>query len=401
MTILTVSQLNTYIKSVIDYDQKLKNIYLSGEISNLKIHYSGHIYFTLKDEKSEIRAVMFKNASLRLKFRPENGMNILARGNVTVYDAKGQYQLICDDMQPDGIGALTIAFEQLKIRLHKEGLFDEERKKPIPSLPEKIGVITASAGAAVHDILSILERRFPLAEIYFVPVAVQGNNAAPEISKAVKRLNQTDCNVIILGRGGGSVEDLWAFNEESVARSIFESRIPIVSAVGHETDFTISDFVADLRAATPSAAAELCSSDWHDLIFTIDSFQERIIGYFKQKIADYEACVGDAVKIIEINKPLNLVIDQQRSLDYNIQRIYQSAGHLINNLQNQLELCFSILDSHNPAKILSRGFAYVTDDKGKHVSGIGSVGPNDVLTIQFYDGKATVTVTDTETANNN
>ena len=401
MTILTVSQLNTYIKSVIDYDQKLKNIYLSGEISNLKIHYSGHIYFTLKDEKSEIRAVMFKNASLRLKFRPENGMNILARGNVTVYDAKGQYQLICDDMQPDGIGALTIAFEQLKIRLHKEGLFDEERKKPIPSLPEKIGVITASTGAAVHDILSILERRFPLAEIYFVPVAVQGNNAAPEISKAIKRLNQTDCDVIILGRGGGSVEDLWAFNEESVARSIFESRIPIVSAVGHETDFTISDFVADLRAATPSAAAELCSSDWHDLVFTIDSFQERIIGYFKQKIADYEAGVGDAEKIIEINKPLNLVIDQQRSLDYNIQRIYQSSGHLINNLQNQLELFVSILDSHNPARILSRGFAYVTDDKGKHVSGIGSVGPNDVLTIQFYDGKATVTVTDTETANNN
>ena len=260
---VTVSQLNTYIRSRMEEDPTLQSLFVVGEISNFTDHYrSGHLYLSLKDEKSVIRAVMFAQYARRLRFRPEDGMKVIARGRVGVYEANGQYQLYIEDMQPDGLGALNLAFEQLKQKLEKEGLFARERKKPLPKYPERIGVITSPTGAAVQDITTILARRFPLAEIVFCPVLVQGEGAAPQIVKALEEMNRRQAaDVIILGRGGGSLEDLWAFNEESVARAVAASEIPVISAVGHETDFTICDFAADCRAATPSAAAELAVPD--------------------------------------------------------------------------------------------------------------------------------------------
>ena len=396
MTILTVSQLNTYIKSVIDYDQRLKNIYLSGEISNLKIHYSGHIYFTLKDEISELRAVMFKGSAVRLRFEPENGMKVLVRGNVTVYESKGQYQIVCDDMQPDGIGALTKAFEQLKKKLESEGLFDEALKKPIPTMPEKIGVITASTGAAVHDIFSILERRYPIASILFIPVAVQGVNAAGEISSAIDRLSSSDCDVIIVGRGGGSTEDLWAFNEEIVARSIFNCRIPVISAVGHETDYTIADFVADLRAATPSAAAELCSTDWRDIAYTIDSISDNTEYLIKRIITRSDSDLRDSENKIKLYSPENKINSQILTLLNSSESINKSIDTLVERFNNQLQLLITSIDSHNPTKILSRGYAAVKDSEGNTVKSVKQLSVWQSVSIQLSDGKAFCTVNDLE-----
>ena len=252
-TVLKVSQINTYLKSLMDSDMNLKNIYITGEISNFTNHYrTGHLYFTLKDEKSAIKAVMFRSSAERLRFEPENGMKVLIRGSVTVFERDGTYQIYCDDMIPEGIGDLTVAFEQLKEKLKKQGLFDEEFKQELPLYPQRIGVITSPTGAALQDILTVLSRRYPSGEIVFEGVQVQGDSAAPQIAEAIRKFNRLNgADVIIVGRGGGSIEDLWAFNEEEVARAIFESRIPIISAVGHETDFTISDFVSDMRAPNP------------------------------------------------------------------------------------------------------------------------------------------------------
>ena len=257
--VVTVSQLNAYVKSIMDSDYNLSDILVSGEISDFTNHYrTGHYYMTLKDEKACIQAVMFKGSNIRLKFMPENGMRVIARGRVSVFERDGKYQLYIDDMQPDGIGSLSIAFEQLKAKLEKEGLFDKSKKPRIPVCPMRVGVVTSPTGAAVRDIVNVLGRRFPLAQIVFCPVQVQGENAAPQIADAIKRFNKGKyADVLIVGRGGGSVEDLWAFNEEIVARAVAGSEIPIISAVGHETDFTICDFAASLRAPTPSAAAEL------------------------------------------------------------------------------------------------------------------------------------------------
>ena len=264
-TVYSVTELNNYVKSLLDNDGNLKSVFVTGEISNFKNHYSGHMYMTIKDEGGAIKAVMFSSYASRLKFVPENGMKVIIFGSVSLYVKDGSYQLYITDMQPDGVGALNLAFEQLKEKLGNEGLFDTKNKKQIPRFPEKIGVATAPDGAAVRDIFSVLKRRYPVAEIVFCPVAVQGASAAPEIAEAIRLFNkQSECDVLIIGRGGGSLEDLWAFNEEIVARAIFESDIPVISAVGHETDFTIADFVADLRAPTPSAAAELLCENIFD-----------------------------------------------------------------------------------------------------------------------------------------
>ncbi|MBQ3004952.1 MAG: exodeoxyribonuclease VII large subunit, partial [Clostridia bacterium] len=269
---ITVSQLNAYLKSIIEYDDNLRDFYLKGEISNFTNHYrTGHLYMTLKDGESQVKAVMFRSAAQKLKFRPENSMQIIARGRISVYERDGQYQFYIEEMQPDGVGALALAFEQLKKKLENEGLFSKEYKKPIPEFPERIGVVTSPTGAAIQDILNVLGRRYPKAEVIFAPVQVQGDSASGQIAKAIFEFNQKKCaDVLIVGRGGGSIEDLWAFNEEVVARAVFASKIPIISAVGHETDFTICDFVADLRAPTPSAAAELATPDIDKLYSLID-----------------------------------------------------------------------------------------------------------------------------------
>lgn len=256
--VLTVSELTGMIKYLFDSNEILRQVYVRGEISNFKYHLSGHLYFVLKDERAQIRCVMFKNRTILLPFMPENGMKVIALGYVTVYERNGEYQLYVDDMQPDGIGALYLAYEKLKEKLQKEGLFDVSFKKPIPFLPKKIGIITSLNGAAIRDLLTVIRRRYPNVNILIAPVSVQGKQAVDEICEAIKDLNNVgNLDVIILGRGGGSIEELWTFNEEKVARAIFNSRIPIISAVGHETDYTIADFVADKRAPTPSAAGEM------------------------------------------------------------------------------------------------------------------------------------------------
>ena len=296
--VLTVSQLNRYVKSIIEQDFNLQTVFVQGEISNFTNHYkTGHFYMTIKDEFSSIKAVMFKTANMRLKFMPENSMSVIIRGRVSVFERDGQYQLYIDDMQPDGTGALSLAFEQLKNRLAAEGLFDAERKKPIPVYPHRVGVVTSPTGAAIRDIINVISRRFSLAELILCPVSVQGENAAPQIKAAIELFNKKKAaDVLIVGRGGGSVEELWAFNEEIVARAVAASEIPVISAVGHETDFTICDFVADLRAPTPSAAAELAVPDKLQQIGMLNAYQKRIksalddrFSYEKSKLELYKS----------------------------------------------------------------------------------------------------------------
>ncbi|MBQ8027487.1 MAG: exodeoxyribonuclease VII large subunit, partial [Clostridia bacterium] len=275
MPVLSVGQINTFIKSIIDGDPNLSNVFVVGEISNFTNHYrTGHFYFTLKDKEAAIKAVMFRSSAQRLCFMPENGMSVIIRGRISVFERDGQYQLYADDMQPDGIGALNIAFEQLKAKLEAQGLFDSSRKKKLPSVPERVGVITSPTGAAVRDIINVLGRRFPLAKIVFHPVQVQGANAAAQIAHAIDLFNEhSAADVLIVGRGGGSIEDLWAFNEEIVALAVSKSDIPVISAVGHETDYTICDFVADMRVPTPSAAAEIAVPDWREQVAYVDSLR--------------------------------------------------------------------------------------------------------------------------------
>ncbi|MBO5291012.1 MAG: exodeoxyribonuclease VII large subunit, partial [Clostridia bacterium] len=265
-TVYSVAQLNNYVKSVLDNDENLNHLFVTGEISNYKPHYSGHMYMTIKDETASIKAVMFAGNASRLKFKPENGMKVIIFGTVSLFQRDGSYQLYINDMQPDGIGALNIAFEQLKKKLEAEGLFSNQYKKPIPKFPQKVGVVTSATGAAVQDIFNVLKRRYPVAEVVLRPCQVQGDGAANDIANAIKEFNKVKgADVLIVGRGGGSIEDLWAFNEEIVARAVFDSEIPVISAVGHETDVTICDFVADLRAPTPSAAAECAVPDCFEL----------------------------------------------------------------------------------------------------------------------------------------
>ena len=276
--VLSVSQLNRYVKSIIEQDYNLQTVFVQGEISNFTNHYrTGHYYMTIKDEYSSIRAVMFKSANSRLRFMPENSMNVIIKGRVSVFERDGQYQLYIDDMQPDGAGALSLAFEQLKNKLAAEGLFDESRKRPIPRFPERVGVVTSPTGAAIRDIINVISRRFPAAELILCPVQVQGASAAGQIKAAIELFNaKKAADVLIVGRGGGSAEELWAFNEEPVARAVAASEIPVISAVGHETDFTICDFAADLRAPTPSAAAEIAVPDITALGELLGSFSRRM-----------------------------------------------------------------------------------------------------------------------------
>jgi exodeoxyribonuclease VII large subunit len=302
--VFSVTELNNYVKRILDNDENLKNVFVTGEISNFKNHYSGHMYMTIKDEGGAIKAVMFSSYASRLKFVPENGMKVIIFGSVSLYNKDGSYQLYITDMQPDGVGALNLAYEQLKEKLQNEGLFSTEHKKPIPQFPEKIGVMTAPDGAAVRDIFSVLKRRYPVAEIVFCPVAVQGASAAPEIAKAIKLFNeQNAADVLIVGRGGGSLEDLWAFNEEIVARAIFQSQIPVISAVGHETDFTIADFVADLRAPTPSAAAELAVPDIFELKSDLLGLKQHLSVLMRNLVESEKEKVENIQKQVTILSP--------------------------------------------------------------------------------------------------
>ncbi|MBQ3045852.1 MAG: exodeoxyribonuclease VII large subunit [Clostridia bacterium] len=385
--VLSVSQLNRYVKSIIEQDMNLQTVFVQGEISNFTNHYkTGHFYMTIKDEFSSIKAVMFKSANMRLKFMPENAMSVIIRGRVAVFERDGQYQLYIDDMQPDGTGALSLAFEQLKEKLAKEGLFDAQRKKPIPVYPERVGVVTSPTGAAVRDIINVISRRFPLAEIVLCPVAVQGDYAAPQIKAAIELFNECEAaDVLIVGRGGGSVEELWAFNEEIVARAVAASEIPVISAVGHETDFTICDFVADLRAPTPSAAAELAVPDSFQQREMLCSLVRRIHGAVNDKLGGERALLELRKATLQRLSPQNYIDGLRIRCDRASMAMDSAVRSGFAFKSNELSSLCARLDALSPLKILARGYGVASKD-GKIISDVSSVEKGDLINLRLSNG---------------
>ena len=388
MRVLSITQINFFLKSLIEGDGRLTDIYAAGEISNFTDHYrSGHMYFSLKDEKSVIKAVMFSGAARRLRFRPKDGMRVIVRGRVSVYEPSGQYQFYVEEMQPDGVGALSLAFEQLKKKLSAEGLFSEEYKKPIPEFPQRVGIITSPTGAAVQDMLNILSRRWPAAELVFCPVLVQGEGAAPQLTAAIKHMNALQCaDVILIGRGGGSAEDLAAFNDEELARAVFASGIPVISAVGHETDFTICDFVADLRAPTPSAAAELAVPDKEEVLLLVESLtgrlkqaEDNLLNYNRQRL---DAAVSARV----FRDPSGIYTAQRAQLDAIVRRFAAAGNNRILTEKEKLASLSGQLQALSPLKVISRGYAMLTDAEGQVVSSVSDITGGDELTAKLFDG---------------
>lgn len=395
--ILTVLQLNEYLKNKLDVDPQLAAVAVKGEISNYKVYPSGHHYFTLKDADSSLRCVMFRGNAMRLRFRPDNGMQVVAMGKVSVYPRDGGYQLYCTDIIPDGVGDLAAAFEQLKTKLAAQGLFDPQHKKPIPKFPKVIGIVTSSAGAAVHDILRILRKRYPLVKVRLLPVRVQGVEAPGEIAAAIAYANRHQvADVLIVGRGGGSIEDLWAFNDERVAYAIYRSEIPIISAVGHEPDFTISDFVADLRAATPSNAAELAVPDRESLVQTLDAMTDSMTGALQRQLQSAKRHLQVLVDSPVLHSP-ELYIQRRRKDLESLQAKLIHAQQ--NNLSQQKHRYISLsakLDAMSPLKVLTRGYAVANTDGGEVVRSVKQVNNGDRLRIWVSDGTITAQITDKE-----
>lgn len=388
--VLSVSQLNRYIKMNFDADENLANIFISGEISNFTNHYrTGHLYFTLKDDSAAVRAVMFNSSAKRLKFMPEDGMKVIARGRVSVYEASGQYQLYVDDMQPDGVGALNLAYEQLKEKLQKEGLFSELHKKPLPPYPEKVGVITSPTGAAVRDIINVLGRRFPYAEIVFCPVLVQGDGAHLQLTDAVNLFNsERAADVIIIGRGGGSIEDLWEFNDEGLARAVYNSDIPVISAVGHETDFTICDFVADMRVPTPSAAAELAVPDANELQYALSALKNRMFLNVSSGIADRRSRLEYLTSKGALKSPDEMLSNRSQRLDTAFSKMLSSYENRIGGKKVEFISAATALSKLDPMSVLMRGFAFVSDKSGKNVYSSQALAKGDKINVRFHDGSA-------------
>lgn len=388
--VLSVSQLNRYIKMNFDADENLANIFISGEISNFTNHYrTGHLYFTLKDDSAAVRAVMFNSSAKRLKFMPEDGMKVIARGRVSVYEASGQYQLYVDDMQPDGVGALNLAYEQLKEKLQKEGLFSEHHKRPLPPYPEKVGVITSPTGAAVRDIINVLGRRFPYAEIVFCPVLVQGEGAHLQLTDAVNLFNsERAADVIIIGRGGGSIEDLWEFNDEGLARAVYNSEIPVISAVGHETDFTICDFVADMRAPTPSAAAELAVPDANELQYALSALKNRMFLNVSSGIVDRRSRLEYLTSKGALKSPDEMLSNRSQRLDTAFSKMLSSYENRIGGKKVEFISAATALSKLDPMSVLMRGFAFVSDKSGKNVYSSQALAKGDKINVRFHDGSA-------------
>ncbi len=405
---LKVSDLNEYIKVMFDENDFLHKIYLKGEISNFKNHTRGHLYFTLKDETSRINAVMFYNKAVTLDFTPEDGMNVLVTGRISCYPAQGTYQIYVDKMTKDGLGNLYIEYEKLKKKLASEGLFSDSHKKPIPKYPKTIGVITAPTGAAIKDIISTIKRRFPLCEVILFPSLVQGKNAAPDIAKQIKVANTYPLDVLIVGRGGGSIEDLWAFNEEIVARSIYESKIPIISAVGHEIDFTIADYVADLRAPTPTGAAEMAVPTTYDTLNLIYEKQSKLNAYITNLLKHKKQELGSFQNNFILKNPMSLYEIKEQKLDHlleNLQNIFnkkitdtlnylencklQSTNnikHYLEKKYHQKELLINTLKLLNPLNVLDKGYSLVTKDN-EIISDFNKIKVSDELKIKFKTGE--------------
>ena len=387
--ILTVSQLNLYAKSLLEQDINLSNVFVTGEISNFTDHYrSGHLYMSIKDNSASISAVMFASNASKLKFRPENGMSVIIRGRVSIYERDGRYQLYIDDMQPDGIGALALAFEQTKEKLARAGLFDVEHKKHIPEIPSKIAVISSPTGAAIQDVLNVLDRRFPMAEIIFAGVQVQGDSAAPTIIEAIKAINDyTDVDTIIIARGGGSAEDLWPFNDEKLAYAIYNSHIPIISGVGHETDFTICDFVSDLRAPTPSAAAELAVPDIKEQKYYISSLKATLDSAIEVNIRDLEYDLEKLIKSPVLQNPEKIIENSKMYLDTLNTRINNSFKNTVTECSSNLAMLCSQLEALSPLKVLARGYSIVKKDENI-IKDSNNVSSGDIISLQFANGSA-------------
>ncbi|QCX32694.1 exodeoxyribonuclease VII large subunit [Caloramator sp. E03] len=382
----TVSTLTEYIKDIIENDIELCNVTVTGEISNFKFHSSGHMYFTLKDEEAKIKCVMFKGYNQFLKFMPEDGMNVIITGYISVYERDGQYQLYCCSMERDGLGNLYVAFEKLKDKLEKEGLFDKERKRPIPVFPQKIGVVTSPTGAVIRDIINVSSRRFYNVNIVLYPAKVQGEGAKESIVEAIEYFNtRDDIDVIIIARGGGSIEELWAFNEEIVARAIYKSKIPVISAVGHETDFTIADFVSDLRASTPSHAAEMAVPCYDDLKYKIKSIENIMFSNLQDKILENRYKVKDLIRLLNSESPENLIRQSQQYVDVLQYKILSNIQNRINIDRKHLEAVLNKLDALNPAKVLLRGYAYI-ESKGEIVKSVKKLHIDDNINLHLSDG---------------
>lgn len=384
---LTVSELNNLIKTLIDCEPLLNNVCIRGELSNYKIYPSGHHYFTLKDSESSLRCVMFKSSASKLRFRPESGMGVTAFGRVSVFSRDGAYQLYCTDLIPEGTGDLQIAFEQLKAKLASEGLFDPEHKKQLPPFPKKIAIITSSAGAAVHDMIRILGKRWPMTKVILLPVRVQGVEAPPEIAGAIRYANKHKiADIIITGRGGGSIEDLWAFNDERVARAIYDSELPVISAVGHEPDVTISDYVADVRASTPSNAAEVAVPNAADMRELLENLGIRQSQAVRKKMITISSKLEELKKRRVLQTPMAYVDSKRAEFDYVKDKFIAAADRSNSAKRRDFVRLAASLDAMSPLKVLGRGYAIAADIRGELVRSIDDVKPDDKLRLCVNDG---------------
>lgn len=395
--ILSVTELNQLVRGKLERDPDLQSVCIRGEISNYKLYPSGHHYFSLKDSESAIRCVLFKGNALSLRFRPENGMQVLAVGRVSLYPRDGSYQFYCTRLLPDGAGDLSVAFEQLKQKLFQEGLFDPAHKKKLPVFPHRVGIVTSPAGAAVHDMLRILGKRYPLSRVILLPVRVQGAEAPGEIARAIDYANaHAIADVLIVGRGGGSIEDLWAFNDEGVSRAIFRSRIPVVSAVGHEPDVTISDFTADLRAATPSNAAELVAPDQSELRAALEGMRASMLASMRQRLTRSRQQLTGLSASPMLRNPMNYLQERRLRLDKLTGDFRRVGTRLLQARRQGLIRLSASLDAMSPLKVLARGYSMTADADGRLISSVTEVSPGQSLTILVSDGRIRAAVERTE-----
>lgn len=394
-SVYSVGQVNAYIKNMFQADFALNNIYIKGEISNCKYHNSGHIYFTLKDNTGVISAVMFAGNRNGLKFKLEEGQKVIVLGSVSVYERDGKYQLYARQIILEGTGLLYQRFEQLKNELEEMGLFDKMYKKPIPKYATRIGICTASTGAAIQDIINISKRRNPFVQLYLYPCLVQGQGAAPDIVNGIRCLDTMGLDIIIVGRGGGSIEDLWAFNEEIVARAIFDCNTPIISAVGHETDTTIADFVADMRAPTPSAAAELAVFDYKDFIEKQIQYKKLLFSNIDNKIKLYRSSLKNCETSIQLFSPTNQLQSKKQYCDDLATKLAETFYNVLEERKHKLQIVAERLNGMSPLNRISKGFAYVTDSCGKPLNSVAQIQKNDNISLIVKDGKINAKVTDT------
>ncbi len=397
---ISVAELNTLIKGLLDSEPMLSDIYVRGEISNFKAHSSGHYYFSLKDEGGVVRAVMFRSSAVNLPFIPENGMKVIAHGRVSAFVRDGQYQLYADSMEPDGIGSLYIAFEQLKAKLGAEGLFDQSRKMPLPKIPKRVGVITSPTGAAVRDIINITGRRFPFAEIVIYPSLVQGPDAPASLMGGLGYFNETgSVDVIIIGRGGGSIEDLWAFNDERLARTVAASNIPVISAVGHETDFTICDFVADMRAPTPSAAAEIAVPDMQELKRKFDNIIKKEESVLSARFVALRSRIEAYEKSKALTSPTYMIDDKRMTVLNLSKNLDSSIAHIVGRKYDKLAAVTGKLEALNPMSVISRGYSAVFSPDGSVVKSVSQMSVGSDVRLKMADGTVDAVVKNIESEN--